>query len=110
MKPFLLYKPLKLHPNFSYSPLPLLIGILVATPGLVRRKRILYFAITPLGILIGQSFGLVGFSFLDTSTPALYEASKSTYTAFWGMGPLVFAGWWFWTFWLPSMIGIRNNR
>lgn len=105
----LLYKPLKLHPNFSYSALPLLVGILVATPGLVIRKRILFFLITPGGILVGQSFLLVGFSFLDTSTAALYSASKSTYTAWWGMGPLIFAGWWFWTQWLPRLIAARNQ-
>jgi hypothetical protein len=105
----LLYKSLRLHPNFSYSALPLLVGILVATPGLQIRERILFSLITPGGILLGQSFLLVGFSFLDTSTSVLYSASKSTYTAWWGMGPLIFAGWWFWTNWLPRLIATRNQ-
>ena len=100
----LLQRPLELHPNFSYSAIPLLVGLVAATPGQRWQKRIVLGSATALGVLAGQAFLLAGFSLIDTSTAALFSQSKSVYTAWWSMGPLLFAAWWFWTRWLPSLV------
>ena len=100
----LLQRPLELHPNFSYSAILLLVGLVAATPGQRWQKRIVLGSATALGVLAGQAFLLAGFSLIDTSTAALFSQSKSIYTAWWSMGPLLFAAWWFWTRWLPSLV------
>jgi len=100
----LLQKPLALDPKFSYSAIPLLTGLMAATPGFLWRQRVIFGALVPLGTLIAQAFLLTGFSLVGTSTPELYSASKSMYTAWWSMGPLLVAAWWFWTRWLPILL------
>ena len=106
----LLQRPLELHPNFSYSAIPLLVGLTVATPGLRWQKRLALGFATVLGALAGQAFLLTGFSLIDTSTAALFSQSKSFYTAWWSMGPLLFAAWWFWTNWLPPILSYHVQK
>ena len=95
-------RPLEIHPNFSYSAIPLLFGLVVATPRFPVRKRALFGLATLGAIFVTQAFILTGFSFIDTTTDAFYDASRATYSAFWSMGPLLVAAWWFWSYWRSS--------
>jgi hypothetical protein len=106
----LLQLPLEFHPNFSYAAVPLLVGLIGATPDLSIGKRMILGLVAPVGILIIQAFLLIGFSLIDTSTPKLFEASRSAYTAFWSIGPLLFAAWWFWSYWLPPIVSYHLQK
>jgi len=97
----LLQTPLEFHPNFSYSAIPLLTGVIVATPGLYLANRFTFGVLVPLIVFVAQVFLLTGFSFIDTSTAQMHATAKSTYTALWSMGPIILAAWWFWANWLP---------
>ena len=103
-------RPLELHPSFSYSAISLLFGLVVATPGRRRQERFVFALMTLLGILGAQVVLLIGFSLLDTNTDSLLSASMAIYSAWWSMGPFLFAAWWFWMHWFPSMMRYGQRR
>ena len=103
-------RPLELHPSFSYSAISLLFGLVVATPGRRWQQRLVLAFMTLLGILGAQVVLLTGFSLLDTGTDSLLAASMAIYSAWWSMGPFLFAAWWFWMHWFPSMMRYGQRR
>lgn len=97
-------KPLELPPELSYYALSLLIGLIAATPKNTWRSRVALAGLTIIGVLAAQSFLLTGFSIMDRSTELQLAKSKAMYSAWWSIGPLIFAAWWFWINWLPSIV------
>jgi len=100
----ILQEPLKIHPYLPYSAIPLVLGLTAATPDRRLQLRLTIAVITIVGLLSAQTILLTGFSLIDTSTGFLHARSNSLYAGWWSMGHLIFAAWWFWTYWFPHII------
>lgn len=93
-----------LIPAYSlYYAIPVVVAVVGATPALPLPRRLLLTSLAVGGTWIGQAVLVTGFARMDLSGTLQSNYALVSYAAWWSMGPVLFAAWWYWTRWMPPV-------